>query len=115
MKIESFNWVVDANHDGQISLTEAWHVVQWIYITPGNLLLEILGHVPVAARLFHIQASQQAGYYSLNSWFAALFSLLFWLCVLVELCSLKDAIRARLRRRQPGQQHSHHWPHLHRP
>lgn len=117
MKIESFSWVADANQNGQFGLAAVWHVLQWIYITPGNLLLEALGHVPVTANLFHIQASAQTGYYSLNSWFAALFSLLFWLCVLVELCNLRDFIQAKLRsrRHQPRPRHPHHWPHLHRP
>jgi hypothetical protein len=109
MNIESLNLLINANHD-DISLAGAWHALQGLYMVPGNLLLEILGNIPVTANLFHIQASQQTGYFSLNSWFSALFSLLFWLCVLVELGNVKDHLKDWLRHRHPHR-HSHlHWP-----
>src|SRR3546814_16755332 len=82
MKIESFHWIIAANHDGSISLAEIWHTLQCLYQIPGNLVIEALGHIPVTAELFHIHASEQAGYYSLHTWFSAAFSLFFWLFVL---------------------------------
>jgi len=103
MKIESFNWIVDANHDGRISLNELGHTLLWLYQIPGNLVVETLGHVPVAAHLFHIQASAQAGYYSLNSWFSFVFSLFFWLYALLELSNLKNLVKEKL-----AQRHHHH-------
>lgn len=95
MNIVSLHWVIDANHDGQISLVETWHTLKWLYQLPGNLFVEGLGHIPVAATTFHIHATAQAGYYSLNSWFTALFSLFFWLFILVGLAKLKDIVQRK--------------------
>jgi hypothetical protein len=109
MNIVSLHWVIDSNHDGQISLVETWHTLQWLYKLPGNLFIEGLGHIPAAATTFHIHATEQAGYYSLNSWFTALFSLFFWLFVLVQLAKLKDVIKRRLayrREQRPGRVHA---------
>lgn len=115
MKIESFKWAIDANNDGSISPDELWHTLQWLYELPGNLMVEALGHVPVVAETFHIHASAQAGYYSLNSWFTAVFSLFFWLFVLVELAKLKDIVKQRLAARPAGRKarrsrHKTHFP-----
>lgn len=109
MNIVSLRWVLDTNHDGLISFAETWHTLQWLYQLPGNLFIEGLGHIPVAATTFHIHATAQAGYYSLNSWFTALFSLFFWLFVLVQLAKLKDVIKRRLayrRERHLGHRHA---------
>lgn len=114
MNIVSLHWVIDANHDGHISLVETWHTLKWLYQLPGNLFVEGLGHIPVAATTFHIHATEQAGYFSLNSWFTAAFSLFFWLFVLIQLAKLKDAIKRRLARGQSkAHDHAHTKPQLH--
>src|SRR3546814_10734622 len=100
MKIESFHWIIDANHDGSISLAEIWHTLQWLYQIPGNLVIDALGHIPVTAELFHIHASDQAGYYILNNCFSAAFSLFFWLFVLFSLSNLKAYVQCMLQYRQ---------------
>jgi hypothetical protein len=94
MHIESFNWVVDANQDGTISLPETWETAKWLYQLPGNLVVEAIGHIPHVADLFHIHASQATGYSSFNSWFTSAFALLFWLFILVEASNLQALLLA---------------------
>ncbi len=112
MWIESFNVSLDANLDGWVSLAEAWAGLKWLYMLPGNLLLEIVGQFPSLAGPFRIRASEETGYASLNGWFSLLFSLVPWLYALVKLCDLRDWMRQRFGSRSAhghgNNTHHHH-------
>lgn len=112
MWIESFNVGLDANLDGWVSLAEAWAGLKWLYMLPGNLLLETVGQFPSLAGAFRIRASEETGYASLNGWFSLLFSLVAWLYVLVKLCDLRDWLRQRFASRlshgNGNNRHHHH-------
>lgn len=95
MWIESFNLVVDTNHDGAITLAEAWHIFGWLYQLPGNLVIELVGAVPPVANLLHIQASAATGYGSLHGGLATVVSLLVWLLLLIQLAGLREKWAAR--------------------
>lgn len=95
MWIESFNLVLDTNHDGAITLAEAWHIFSWLYLLPGNLAIELLGNIPPIANLLHIQASAATGYGSLNGGLATVVSLLAWLLLVIQLAGLREKWAAR--------------------
>lgn len=107
MWIESFNLVLDANHDGAISLAEAWHVFGWLYQLPGNLVIEVLGAIPPVANLLQIQASAETGYGSLNGGLATVISLLIWLLVVIQLAGLREKWLAHHRQGKRAHRSSH--------
>lgn len=108
MWIESFNLVLDTNSDGAISLAEAWHIFEWLYLLPGNLVIELLGALPPIANLLHIRASAEAGYSSLNGVMATAVSLLIWLLVIVEAANLREQWKSKKMRRH---RLAHHYRH----
>ncbi len=89
MKIEALNFYVDINGDGRYSGWELWEAVKWVYHLPGSLLIEGLGNTPYISGWLGIQASEATGYASFNNWIVVLFSLLFWLALLIFLVSIK--------------------------
>lgn len=88
MHIQSLHLVADINGDGSYSMWEVWEVVQFIYRLPGNLVVEVLGHIPYLAPLLSIHASEAAGYGSLNGLLATTISLLFWAGILFAILNL---------------------------
>ncbi|HLU20306.1 MAG TPA: hypothetical protein VKZ66_10140 [Pusillimonas sp.] len=108
MWIESFNLVLDANRDGTVSLVEAWQIFEWLYLLPGNLLLELLGSIPPIADLLHIRASPETGYGSLNGVMATALSLLIWLLLLVEAANLRERWKSQQMRRHKLAHHFRH-------
>src|SRR5690606_29901442 len=106
MWIESFNLVLDTNHDGAVSLAEAWHIFGWLYQLPGNLVIEALASIPPIADLLQLRASAETGYGSLNGGLATVISLLIWLLVLIQLAGLREKWAGRHKRGQ-AQRASH--------
>jgi len=99
MWIESFNLVLDTNRDGAISLVEAWQIFEWLYLLPGNLVIELLGAIPPVADLLRIRASPDVGYGSLNGVMATALSLLIWLLLLIEMANLRERWKSQQLRR----------------
>ena len=109
MWIESFNLVLDTNHDGAVSLAEAWHIFGWLYQLPGNLVIEALASIPPIADLLQLRASAATGYGSLNGGLATVISLLIWLLLLIQLAGLREKWTTR---HKHGQTHrANHFRH----
>src|SRR5690606_2092398 len=106
MWIESFNLVLDANNDGAVSLSEAWHIAGWLYQLPGNLTIELVGAIPPVANLLQIRASAETGYGSLNGGLATAVSLLIWLLVVIQLAGLREKWAAH-RQGKPAHRSNH--------
>ncbi len=78
MHFQTFQWAIDLNSDGHISLWEIWETVRWVFRIPGSLVIELLGQFPALAQLLNINASATTGYASLDSLFTKVLSLFFW-------------------------------------
>ena len=91
MHIQTFQWVIDANGDGSISLSDIIETLRWIYRIPGSLVVEALGNTPVVSDMLRIQASQETGYASLNGGLASILSLLFWAVLILWLLYTSSA------------------------
>lgn len=92
MNIQSLHFSLDINRDGSYSLWEYWEAIKFLYRLPGNLIVEGLGHVPYLAPLLHIQASQDAGYGSLDGLLSVTLSLLFWIIVVFGILTLASPV-----------------------
>lgn len=88
MSIQSFNLILDINGDGSYSAWELWEAIRFVYKLPGNLVVEILGHIPFVSPLLGIRASEATGYGSLNGMLATSLSLLFWVVIVVTALNL---------------------------
>lgn len=95
MHIQTFQWVMDINADGQMSLWEIWQTVRWVFRIPGSLVVEFLGHYPALANLLNIKASAATGYASLDGLISKVISLFFWLPLLMWTLSLGNKAKPR--------------------
>lgn len=87
MHFQTFQWAIDLNADGQISLWEIWETMRWIFRLPDSLVVELIGQSPVIAYTLGIKASAATGYASLDGLFAKILSLFFWLPLLMWVLS----------------------------
>lgn len=95
MHIQTFQWVIDLNADGQVSLWEIWETMRWIFRIPGSLAVEFLGQFPAVAQMLHIEASAATGYGSLDGLLSKVISSLFWVSLLMWLLSLGSKPKPR--------------------
>jgi hypothetical protein len=86
----TFRWMfaADMNRDGQITISDFWLWVKWIFFAPGDgILFGIMFHLPSFAKFFEISTSMLYG-----GWSFAL-SLWVWYFVIVgSISSIHDAI-----------------------
>ncbi len=83
MHFQTFQWAVDLNADGSVSLWEVWETLRWIFRIPGSLVVEFMGQFPALAQALGLKASAATGYASLDGLIAKVISLFFWLPLLV--------------------------------
>ena len=87
MEFQTFNWVMDIDGNGTLSLWEVWETIRWAFIIPGSLVVEFLGQFPALAQLLNISASPETGYASLDGLYAKIISICFWLPILFGVLS----------------------------
>lgn len=87
MHIQTFQWAIDLNGDGQFSLWEIWETLRWVFRMPGSLVIELLGQSPFVAHILNIKASAASGYSSLDGLLSKAISFLFWLPLLMGILS----------------------------
>lgn len=95
MQFQTFQWVMDINADGHVSLWEIWETIRWIFRIPGSLAVEFLGQFPSIAKLLNLQTTAATGYASLTGLLAKTLSLLFWLPLFVGLLTLSSPPKRR--------------------
>ena len=95
MHIQTFQWAIDLNADGHISLWEIWETLRWVFRIPRSLAVEVLGQFPAIAQTLHIQASADVGYGSLDGLLSKVISALFWVPLLMGVLSLGNKSSSR--------------------
>lgn len=95
MHIQSFQWAIDLNADGHISLWEMWETMRWFFRIPGSLVIELVGQFPTLAQVFGVKASIATGYASLDGFYPKVISLFFWLPLLIWVLSLGSKAKPR--------------------
>jgi len=82
MEFQTFNWVMDIDGNGTLSLWEIWETIRWVFRVPGSLIVEFIGQFPALAHLLGISASPETGYASLDSLYSKVISIFVWLPLL---------------------------------
>jgi len=88
MQFQTFNWVMDIDGNGTLSLWEIWETIRWAFMIPGSLVVEFIGQFPALAQLLNISASPETGYASLDGLYAKVLSMFFWLPLLFWVLSI---------------------------
>jgi len=102
MQFQTFQWVMDIDGNGTLSLWEIWETIRWIFRIPGSFVVELIGQVPALAQLLNISASPETGYASLDSLYAKIISIFFWLPLLFWILSYgSNRPRKTAKKRQP--------------
>jgi len=99
MQFQTFQWVMDIDGNGTLSLWEIWETVRWVFRIPGSLVVELIGQFPALAQILNISASPETGYASLDGLYAKVISFCFWLPLLFWVLGLGSNPTTKRRKR----------------
>ena len=69
---------LDMNYDGLVSISDFWHLLEWLYFYPGDLLFYLISeNLPELSRFFELS------FESYSSTTSGIISLIMWPFVLV--------------------------------
>ena len=72
-----WQFVVDMNHSGSVTISDVWLWFEWLYFYPGDgFLYLIINKIPSVAKFFEISFDSYAGFFS------GFVSFVCWLLVL---------------------------------